>query len=54
MFDQHGEKGDHSELIDGVLSIKEQMLLALFRRLSIANQEHVLRCAEVLTQIPDE
>ncbi|MFJ3410575.1 hypothetical protein [Pseudomonas protegens] len=54
MFDQHSEKGEHSELIDGVLSVKEQMLLALFRRLSIANQEHVLRCAEVLTQIPDE
>ncbi|BBN53328.1 hypothetical protein TRE132_14530 [Pseudomonas chlororaphis subsp. aurantiaca] len=54
MLDQHDEKGYQQESFDGVLSVKEQMLLALFRRLSVANQERVLRCAEVLSQVPDE
>lgn len=54
MFDQCSDKGEQSGSIETCLSVKEQILLALFRQLSIANQEHVLRCAEVLTQIPDE
>lgn len=54
MLDQQGEMGSQSELEDGVLNLKEQMLLVLFRRLSGANQDRVLRCAEVLSQVPDE
>ena len=54
MLDQRDQKGYQQESFDGVLSVKEQMLLALFRRLSVANQERVLRCAEVLSQVPDE
>lgn len=54
MLDQQGEMGSQSEQEDGVLNLKEQMLLVLFRRLSGANQDRVLRCAEVLSQVPDE
>lgn len=54
MLDQQGKMGSQSEQEDGVLSLKEQMLLALFRCLSDANQDRVLRCAEVLFQVPDE
>lgn len=54
MLDQQGEMGSQSEQEDGLLNLKEQMLLVLFRRLSGANQDHVLRCAEVLSQVPNE
>lgn len=54
MLDQQGKSGSQSEQEDGVLNLKEQMLLVLFRRLSSANQDRVLRCAEVLSQVPDE
>lgn len=54
MLDQQGQKGSQLEQEDGVLNLKEQTLLVLFRRLSIANQDRVLRCAEVLSQVPDE
>ncbi|WP_230015221.1 hypothetical protein [Pseudomonas chlororaphis] len=54
MLDQHDQNGYQQEPFDGVLSVKEQMLLALFRRLSVVNQDRVLRCAEVLSQVPDE
>lgn len=54
MLDQHREIGSQLEPQDGVLSLREQMLLMLFRQLSVANQDRVLRCAEVLSQVPDE
>ncbi|WP_238535555.1 hypothetical protein [Pseudomonas sp. PAMC 25886] len=54
MLDQQGEMGSRSEQEDGVLNLKEQMLLVLFRRLSDVNQDRVFRCAEVLSQIPEE
>ncbi len=54
MLDQQGQMGSQIEQEDGVLNLKEQMLLVLFRRLSSANQDRVLRCAEVLSQVPDE
>lgn len=54
MLDQQGEMGLQSEQEDGLLNLKEQMLLVLFRRLSGANQDRVIRCAEVLSQVPDE
>lgn len=38
----------------GLLTLNEQILLVLFRRLSNANQDRVLRCAEVLSKVPDE
>lgn len=54
MLDQQGQKGSQLEQEDGVLNLKEQRMLVLFRRLSSANQDRVLRCAEVLSQVPDE
>lgn len=54
MLDQHGEMGSQSEQEDGTLNLKEQMLLVLFRHLSGANQDRVIRCADVLSQIPEE
>jgi hypothetical protein len=54
MLDQQGKIESRSEPQDGVLNLTEQMLLLLFRRLSVANQDRVLRCAEVLSQVPDE
>ena len=54
MLDQQGQKGSQLEQEDGVLNLKEQRMLVLFRRLSSANRDRVLRCAEVLSQVPDE
>lgn len=54
MLDQQGKKGSQFEQEYGVLNLKERMLLVLFRRLSAVNQNRVLRCAEVLSQVPDE
>ena len=54
MLDQQGQNGSQLEQEDGVLSLKEQRMLSLFRSLSSANQDRVLRCAEVLSQVPDE
>ncbi|MBK3461650.1 hypothetical protein JJD71_21515 [Pseudomonas haemolytica] len=54
MLDEQGQKGSQLEQEDGVLNLKEQKLVSLFRRLSSANQDRVLRCAEVLFQMPDE
>jgi hypothetical protein len=54
MLDQQERKGAQLESQYGVLDLREQMLLALFRRLSVANQDRILRCAEVLSQVPDE
>lgn len=54
MLDQQGEMGSQSEQGDGLLTLNEQILLVLFRRLSNANQDRVLRCAEVLSKVPDE
>lgn len=54
MLDQQGEKRSQSKQEDGVLNLKEQMLLVLFRRISGANQDRVLRCAEVLSHVPDD
>ncbi|MEW5698681.1 hypothetical protein [Pseudomonas synxantha] len=54
MLDEQGQKGSQLKQEDGVLNLKEQKLVSLFRRLSSANQDRVLRCAEVLFQMPDE
>ena len=54
MLDEQVQKGSQLEQEDGVLNLKEQKLVSLFRRLSSANQDRVLRCAEVLFQMPDE
>ncbi len=54
MLDEQVQKGSQLEQEDGVLNLKEQKLVSLFRRLSSTNQDRVLRCAEVLFQMPDE
>ncbi|TSD80598.1 hypothetical protein FFI16_018255 [Pseudomonas sp. KBS0710] len=54
MLDEQGQRGSQLEQEDGVLNLKEQKLVSLFRRLSSANQDRILRCAEVLFQMPDE
>lgn len=54
MLNQQGQNGSQLEQEDGVPNLKEQKLLVLFRCLSSANQDRVLRCAEVLSQLPDE
>lgn len=54
MSDQCRNEGEQLEAHGCELSVKEQMLLMHFRRLSQANQERICRCAEVLSQLPNE
>ncbi|AVE07713.1 hypothetical protein CYL20_25140 [Pseudomonas palleroniana] len=54
MLEQQGLIGSKLEQEAGVLNLMEQNLLVLFRRLSNANQDRVLRCVEVFSQVPDE
>ena len=54
MLDQHQEIGTQLGQEDVVLNQKEQTLLLLFRQLSYANQDRVIRCADVLSKISEE
>ena len=54
MLDQQEQKGAQLEPQNEMLDLREQMLLMLFRRLSVANQDRIFRCADVLSQLPDE
>lgn len=50
MLDEAGGSDSELDREDGVLTLREQMLLLLFRQLSFANQDRIIRCAEVLSK----